>query len=222
MSDAVTERPIIFSAAMARAILASDKTQTRRVVKGAPVGPDSYVLGIYKGVWGIHANLDAPAAFRARCPYGEAGTRLWVRETCRAVERPDGQDGVAYAADDAFVPIDDTHEAAKAWIKLNAYRGQEGTTVPAIHMPRWASRITLEVTDVRIERLHQLTALDAFAEGIQGAGDGGFQSDAAGHHYSADPVEAFAGLWESLTGPHGYGWDANPFCWIVNFRRLEN
>src|SRR5699024_2245947 len=111
----MSEHPILFSAPMVRAILAGRKTQTRRVVKGAPTGPDSYVLGVHKDVWGIHEHLDALEAFRARCPYGRPGDRLWVRETCRAHEQPNGQDGVLYAADNHFQPIEDTQAASAAW-----------------------------------------------------------------------------------------------------------
>ena len=75
------ELPILFSAPMVRAILVGRKTQTRRVVKGAPSGADSYVLGVYHGTWGIHEHVDALKAFRARCPYGEPCDRLWVKET---------------------------------------------------------------------------------------------------------------------------------------------
>lgn len=166
------------------------------------------------------------------CPYGQPGDRLWVRETSRAheltdkeaeadtfgvIERlglevpPCGLDGVVYAADNAFREIENSREASERWMKMNAYRGMQGATVPAIHMPRWASRITLEVTGVRVERLQDISEADARAEGCDA--------------YLAEESPAidqarmdYANLWESINGPGS--WDLNPWVWVVGFKRV--
>jgi hypothetical protein len=194
--------PILFSGAMVRALLDGSKTQTRRVIKAAGV-TDAQSLGNKA----------------ACCPYAE-GQKLWVRETCRAEELPGGKDGVRYEADGAFVPIKDTRTAAEQWIDLNAYRGLMGAQVPSIHMPRWASRITLEVAGVRVERLQDISDADCFAEGI------GLNPSAQGVPMTAPagetmPRAAYRTLWGSLNAARGYGWDANPWVWVVEFRRIK-
>jgi hypothetical protein len=148
---------------------------------------------------------------KVRSPYGAPGDRLWVRETCRAEELRDGLDGVRYPADKAFVAIPGS--AADCWIDLNAYRGQKGAVVPAIHMPRWASRITLEVTGVRVERLQEISQDDAEAEGIdflRGVPDADETLDARG---------LFHCLWDGINGDGA--WAANPWVWVVEFRRVQ-
>lgn len=220
------ERPILFSAPMVRAILAGTKTQTRRVVKAKHLPwLDNSVLNFLDGKWN-----------QRPLPYGRPGDRLWVRETSRAheittkeaeadtfglIDRmglevvPCGLDGVVYAADNAFREIDNSREASERWMKMRAYRGARGATVPGIHMPRWASRITLEVTGVRVERLQDISIADAIAEGVNVHPD---------HHgkprtsiYS--PVKAYLDLWESINGPGS--WDANPWVWVVEFKRVQ-
>jgi hypothetical protein len=220
----MTERPILFSAPMVRAILDGTKTQTRRVATGA-------ALDWLSGPSGFNAEFVALPE-NGLCPYGQPGDRLWVRETSRAheltdkeaeadtfgvIERlglevpPCGLDGVVYAADNAFREIENSREASERWMKMNAYRGMQGATVPAIHMPRWASRITLEVTGVRVERLQDISEADAMAEGV---------------HYSLlEKIQAgqdrwarhaHKNLWESIHGPGS--WDLNPWVWVVEFK----
>lgn len=127
---------------------------------------------------------------------------------------PDGLDGVRYLADRGRRAIENTRQAADDWVKLNHYCGKRGATVPAIHMPRWASRITLVVTGVRVERLQDISEADALAEGVNVHQD---------HHgrpttsiYS--PVQAYRDLWEQINGPGS--WDSNPWVWAVDFKRL--
>lgn len=201
------ERPILFSAPMVRALLAGTKTQTRRVVRYAE--PDL----VDADGWPLRdLAADGAGEVRAACPYGTTGDWLWVRETCLAREQPDGLDGVQYLADQAFREIDNTEDAADAWIKLNHYGGRgQGHVVPSIHMPRWASRLTLEVTAVRVERLQDISDADAFAEGIQQCADEGLTSDGTARG-------TYRALWESINGPGS--WDANPWVWVVEFRRI--
>ncbi len=215
MADPVTHRPIIFSAPMVRALLAGTKTQTRRIAKVNAAGR------VERG--GKQWHVDDPYAGEA-CPFGTPGDRLWVREACRAEELSDStakslgalpmQDGVRYLADDAWVSIDDTIEAAAAWIDLNGYHHRIGANVPPIHMPRWASRITLLICDIRLERLDSITNADCIAEGIS--------LDPQNRDHGRDapygPYRMYRGLWENIHGPAA--WAANPYVWVVDFKRL--
>ena len=237
------ERPILFSAPMVRAILAGTKTQTRRVVKGAPedwspVQPQVYAPTIVDRHGFEQPGPDAFGAGDAqgqhwiRCPYGQPGDLLWVRETwgyrCSSSTQQSGlfMNTVGYRADDArqtFGPMpmdgvglpqqrdrapDEAHEKWEAY--LNRYWRQWR---PSIHMPRWASRITLEVTDVKVERLQDISEADAIAEGTPG-GHGAIP----GYTYNATPTEHYKLLWESINGPGS--WEANPWVWCVSFRRV--
>ena len=160
------------------------------------------------------------------------GLRLWVRETCRAheitdseadtdafgiVERlgleqpPYGLDGVVYLADGAFREIENTPEAGDAWGVLHSYRGKRGATVPPIHMPRWASRILLEIVAVRVERLQDISEADAEAEGCEP-----FRHPT---HPSIGPFSAgYSALWDSINGAGS--WAANPWIWCLTFKRV--
>lgn len=224
------ERPILFSAPMVRAILDGHKTVTRRVAKLNCAGR----VALRGRQW----HVDDPNAFLA-CPYGVPGDRLWVRETSRAHELTDaearddtfgimeresmetppfGLDGVLYAADNHFRPIENTLSASDLWAAMHCYRGKRGATVPGTHMPRWASRITLEVVSVRVERLQELSGrcLDFEAEGITID-----PMDPFPYTNSASKLEsAFRQLWDSLNAKRGYGWDANPLVWRIEFKRI--
>lgn len=197
------ERPILFSAPMVRALLAGTKTQTRRAMKPQPTHMNP--AGIPR-----LAHLVGPSSVIS-CPYGQAGDRLWVRETSKAIELPSGLDGVRYAADETFRPIENTREASEAWMAMHWYRGGRGLTVPGIHMPRWASRITLEVTGVRVERLQDISEVDAQDEGITAPM---YPDDVRGASYAL----AYRHLWDSINGPGV--WERNPFVWCVTFRRV--
>ena len=257
------ERPILFSKPMVKAILAGTKSQTRRVVKCdetiaglatveqwagaladnfAPHPTDEMIKTKADGLRGRLFPLvnKAGRMFAVPCPYGQPGDRLWVRETCRAVELPSGLDGVRYIADDAFIPIENSSSASEKWMKLASYGMKksgrtECRTVPAIHMPRWASRILLEVTGVRVERLNDISGNDAAAEGVQVPCDTqgrpllrltGLVSplkflDGRPQGWTADDFLRFeyVELWEQING-HG-SWAANPWVWVVEFKRLK-
>jgi hypothetical protein len=186
------ERPILFSGPMVRAILDGSKTQTRRTFKGT-----TEHKGPYNPAY-MEAHQQANGWGRI-CPHGAPGDRLWVRETW-AHERdgtgcPDDT-GVLYRATDP------------GW-------DDEGTGLrwrPSIFMPRIASRILLEITDVCVQRLQEISEEDARAEGAIGA-----LNDSIGDNWCAR--EAFAALWESINGTGS--WHANPWVWAITFRRLE-
>jgi hypothetical protein len=181
----MSERPILFNGEMVRAILDGRKTQTRRVVKlnhsGRVKQPGS----------ARNWHLDDPDAVLA-CPYGMPGDRLWVREAFWT----DG-DEVIYRADPGA-----EKELDSAFTGLN--------WKPSIHMPRWASRINLEVTAVCVERLQDISRGDAMQEGCP------FPNMQMG----PDPREWFSDLWESINGPCGFGWDVNPLVWVVEFQKV--
>ena len=218
------ERPIIFSAPMVRAILAGTKTQTRRVVKGAPhdwapVQPQAYSPTV------IDRRGDeqpGPAAYGAgnadgecwiRCPYGQPGTTLWVRE---AWARDDEDGCLMYRADVGREMYADAWEQGRIE-GVPRYRWR-----PSIHMPRWASRITLEITSVRVERLQDISEADAAAEGVTPKWEPGFSGrlmEALGGFSFRPAASAYAELWESLHGPGA--WDANPWVWVVEFQRIN-
>lgn len=200
------ERPILFSAPMVRALRAGTKTQTRRVVKDR------------------HIDAAPPACFfqwlRERCPYGQTGDRLWVRETWQHSNFPlgpyDESCTVFYRAD----YMDDPHGPDGEKSPEGRYRNWE----PSIHMFRSASRILLEVTAVRVERLQDISAADAVAEGIARDGDGyeRFHADPdapVGQSFTRNPVLAYRGLWESINGVGA--WDKNPWVWVIEFKRVE-
>lgn len=217
------ERPILFSAPMVRAILDGRKTQTRRMVNPQPE-MDSF-KGFMKRTFD-HGFYDTKDNY-IKNPYGQPGDRLWVRETCRAFERPEDMiDGVKYLADDAFIQIEDSEAAANRWIDLNYYRfhakgnpqKKRGQTVPPIHMPRWASRILLEITDVRVERLQEISTADIAAEGF----DNGKSNPANGKRHENMQRIGFMELWDKLNAKRGFGWDANPWVWVVSFKRIAS
>lgn len=209
------ERPILFSAPMVRAILAGTKTQTRRMVKPQPLPElrDATVdqLGAH---WVKRLSDDVSLESHVRCPYGAAGGKLWVRET---IERGpllfrmgEMRDTAIYAADGAET-------------KLDTWPWQRDV-LPSIHCPRGLSRITLEVTDVRVERLQDITERDVMAEGIEQV-DGALDDAEivrlakASKLMLEDARASFAALWESINGAGS--WVANPWVWVVSFRRVE-
>lgn len=241
------ERPILFSGEMVRALLDGLKTQTRRVAKFQPIEP-GFNLG-FSGVSAGHFCTDVPSSGHVlysrrgdgvweqrtkplHCPYGQPGDRLWVRETWGQSAR----DRVLYRASP-----DDVAAIAREeeWVSQPRWR-------PSIHMPRWASRITLEITDVRVERVQEISEEDAKAEGVywqepteddRAWARKRFGSDddmtgvwvAPGTDCGYGPKEhrqrwhvtargAFEFLWDSINAKRGYGWDANPWVWALSFR----
>ncbi|WP_243021720.1 hypothetical protein [Simplicispira sedimenti] len=213
------ERPILFSGAMVRALLAGTKTQTRRVVKPQPRRVDGGVPFGDAPAW-AHAE---PGSAMMRCPYGKPGDWLWVREAWQHSNHPYGPYDedcmVFYRAD--F--LDDVHGPDGEKSPEGHYR----TWRPSIHMPRTASRIVLEIKSVRVERLHDISEADAIAEGIERADD--FFDCRCWRAYDEpkgsdvvfpdDPIGSYASLWMSINGPGS--WDANPWVWVLEFRRLN-
>ena len=229
------ERPILFSAPMVRAILAGRKTVTRRIVKPQPEVDGLFEQGIKLAIpkrllgKGELAGYSAPSrAIRdGVCQYGQPGDRLWVRETWQGPlfdydqwdsyredhRRFETPAFCRYAADGGSPPefVDDEDNLQCKWR-------------PSIHMPRWASRITLEVTGVRVERLQEISEADAIAEGAErpenaldiDVWDG---VERAAFNAMNQPADQFRRLWEQING--AASWEANPWVWVVAFRRIE-
>lgn len=208
----MTERPILFSAPMVRAIIASRKTQTRRVVKGideCPHGYDGVVTGTVPKEshrLGKHCfNLASGESLYLRCPYGAPGDRLWVRESYWADATTKA---FKWYVNEVFTP-----DRKKDHCRL----------IPGIHMPRKLCRVELEVTKVRVERLGSITEKDARAEGmlrvpfnvrIPGEPTHGWTSE-EGQPVSTTAVRAFEDLFASING----GWFPEAWVWVVEFKR---
>ena len=239
------ERPILFNAEMVRAVLDGRKTVTRRVVKPQP--PSSVIrcnryceldgpefLWMEQGRVGFEMakGLCCPVGQTFKSPYGSPGDRLWVRETWQAAdcaqhifecpprEIPSGNANVWYRADGELY-VDDGDGCI-----AEDKHGNERTVTwrPSIHMPHWASRIQLEVVSVRVERVQEISRKDAISEGLTK-----WLSPNNVIHYGIqhadvwelDPRLTFKRLWDSINAKRGYGWDANPWCWVVEFKRIE-
>lgn len=217
------ERPILFSAPMVRALLDGTKTQTRRpVTRLSGFGPitefqASDTAGyawMFRDKWALWNDISASQLLGC-CPYGTPGDRLWVRETFQ----PMLAEGVDFRAanwetGEGYAPRYTATEGATEWIDPDD--NISSACKPSIHMPRWASRITEEITGVRVERLQDISEADALAEGIQQL-NGRFTFN-GGLHESRTAVESFRALWEYINGAES--WDANPWVWAVEFRRL--
>lgn len=174
------ERPILFSGPMVRAILDGRKTQTRRPVKPQPF-------------------MATPSMFDvSKCPLGQPGDRLWVRETWRV--RGKHTDG--YGADQ--IGFNRSHFSIAYQSDITWNDDIYGKIRPSIHMPRWASRITLEITRVWVERVQDITEEGAIREGMVPLD-------------RSSPSEMFRDTWQSIYGT----WDANPWVWAVEFRRTK-
>lgn len=196
----MNEHPIIFSTKMVQAILDGRKTQTRMVCK--------YYLQEYDTVsktntFDFH-HQDGPGMIE-KCPYGQPGDVLWVRETWQAMNTR----GLWWHE----VPREERHLWNWAWTnKLDpAYEHTPPKWLQSIFMPRAACRLQLKVVDVRVERLHDITWRDCLKEGVP-------------LHYSDPLVEdhaimMFGNLWNSINSKRGYGWNVNPLVWVVEFRR---
>ena len=193
MSRAVRERPILFSAPMVKAILAGRKTQTRRVVKCPNPAPEIASLG---ALW-EHGQL--------QCPYGVPGDRLWVRETWQQVT-PTGN-GQWHTVD----TVCDGLPHRRLLYAADADRDEPPRWRPSIFMPRWASRITLEVTSVRVKRLQEISDDDAHAEG--------FTLMPPLPPGRKPHVRYFRCLWDEINGKT-HPWKSNPWVWAIEFRRI--
>lgn len=204
----MADRPILFSAPMVRALLAGTKTQTRRVIKPQPELMPSgnwHVRNLGAGVFGVET-ADVPSRQLDYLRI-EVGDRLWVRERFAVLPR------TAYALPKAQSPDPDM----AAYYFADFDRSGKPAWKPSIHMPRWASRITLTVIDVRVQRLQEVSEGDALAEGCKAIREFCYVFDSTAYGRSglchSSPVIAYSILWDEINGPGS--WDANP--WVAAY-----
>lgn len=222
------EHPILFNGEMVRAILEGRKTQTRRVIKPQPtiIAKDAYFtrgLDVPRNKSGLDSGCDI------KCPYGVPGDKLWARETF-VIETNVG------LGSDCKPPFDDgrplnwvnNFEGDDSWEQCHyratdpapelAYDDYDDTQCrwrPSIHMPRWASRINLKITDIRVERVQDISDEDVIAEGIETSPE---YRDGVPFVDLRYVIKDFHKLWDSINEKRGYGWDKNPFVWVVEFK----
>ncbi|EEW4986792.1 hypothetical protein DXU51_005033 [Escherichia coli] len=199
------ERGMIFNDEMVRAILEGRKTQTRRPVKNVRADNCLVIRKPTKKRNGVYTHV-MDALEHGLCPFGNVGDRIWVRETFNAFWLDNDviqeiKDGVSLASElcDYKADYSDSSKPAEGW-------------TPSIHMPRWASRILLEIIDVRVERLHDMSEADAKAEGASPA------------TYKITPPEAvyrvgFGDIWRGIYGQEN--WLSNPWVWVIEFKRIQ-
>jgi hypothetical protein len=198
---------------MVRAVLNGDKTQTRRIVKDQADMEFDVNDPTYGPYWRSYATEADGEDARVRCPYGNPGDRLWIRETWR----------VSSAHDD--LPPSQLPSGLSVEYLADGPGMLDGKTRPSIHLPRWASRITLEVTGIRVQRLQDFSDADAQAEGIA---ELPLQAGQPGAWWSAyptlpalhgrTPVDAFRLLWECIYGQGS--WSDNPMVWVISFKLI--
>jgi len=226
------ERPILFSGAMVRAILDGRKTQTRRILKPQPdmslIRPEYQDPNLwefrkrfmfYEDGWSGHEHAfirrgdpsDMPV-WQHRSPYGESGDRLWVRESFWGCDAP------GYGDQPCVVYDYEWHGKEYHPAEIRPWARKFGR-IPSIHMPRDCSRITLEITGVRVERLNDCSEADAIAEGIAPELEGWTDYSNPSCQMCPDPVDSYRTLWDSINGAGA--WGANPWVWLVEFRRAE-
>ncbi len=231
------ERPILFSAPMVRALLDGRKTQTRRVVKPQPEaehgGEPYWFVGGYRA-WRARSCTDpirSGSHNEIACPYGQPADRLWVRETFYAFGRWETRFSAKKGRDEWHF-VDMTLESGKAYLypasdsqpqPMGGKRHKGGVTPtwwkrPAIFMPSAASRITLEITSVRVEHLQDISEEDALAEGIVPLHEG-FGLPDGSHFHASGLGESYLSLWDAVNGD-GSAWN-NPWVWVVEFKRVE-
>ncbi len=219
----MTERGMIFNAEMVRAILDGSKTQTRRIMK---LQPESNQFGLLRisdstkrsDIGKYHWSESNSTGIHARsalfsCPFGIVGDRIWVRETWAeaGVNAPELQLYRANYPD--HVPS--SYENLKS--------AEEIRWRPSIHMPRWASRITLEITNLGVQRLQSISQNDAAREGLVRLPASGRYCINQGDQYfggtSHDAIEVFSWLWSSIYGAES--WQANPWVWVIEFKQVD-
>lgn len=219
----ITERGMIFNGEMVRALLDGRKTQTRRIVKGTDSavkfckewninGEEVFVVLGEKDHTGMNPVLGAIS-----CPFGAVGNRIWVREAFRVHSRATDVATLVYKASERNSWTEQTHRVPVA--VCNKPATPEKWT-PSLHMPRWASRILLEITDVRVERLNAINEHDALAEGVAKLRGGFWKHYQPGwtqHQLSARG--SFVTLWKSIYGDES--WNSNPWVWVIKFKRIE-
>lgn len=228
----MTERGMIFNAEMVRAILDDRKTQTRRPIKWKQTRFTEIGEREDGSKWPWSEDAEHACDFWHPCPFGAVGDRIWVREAYRFPASLDdvsptgvGEMAVATGYRKPWAPTfyEFTGTFSDGWkgFETPPKVSNAGKLRPSIHMPRWASRILLEITDVRVERLNAISEEDARAEGIIDGGclNCGEPEPCGCANPEPDATDAFAYLWQSIYGQEN--WNANPWVWVIEFKRVE-
>lgn len=207
----MAEHPLPMSAPMVRAILDGSKTQTRRVAKKMVRHPD---LGNLYTPGALVLEGEPQHVIERACPYGRPGDHLWVRETVFINHFMGLQVPVAERA------CCELYYRATDEADMRKWEDHEGIRwTPSIHMPRWASRITLEITSVRVERLQDISEADARAEGARECDRvSGREVLLAGQSQRGSYVLHYRDIWEQINGPGS--WAANPWVWVLSFKKV--
>lgn len=218
----IKERGIIFNGEMVRAILDGRKTQTRRILSPRQlkmIDTASSIGECYPLDCGIRDG-NSQSYYREWCPFGKVGDRLWVKETFATLGNEDGHpidwenNLVSERKDSAKVYRASCYQMPNnygLWTIPDRDSDFEGPWTPSSQMPRWASRITLEITDIRVERLQSISERDAWKEGFEG-----YDDDFTGGK------NGYSELTENWINQHGQdSWQYNPFVWVVEFKRVE-
>lgn len=224
----MTERGMIFNADMVRAILDGRKTQTRRPIKWKQTRFTEIGEREDGSNWPWSEDAEHACDFWHPCPFGAVGDHIWVRETWQAIHEELNDDG--YVDETTFAPsipkVEDNYwhsaYAADNWCEEREQRGFPWR--PSIHMPRWASRILLEITNIGVQRIHSISQNDAAREGLMRLPATGRYCINHGDQYfggaSHDAREVFSWLWQSIYGEES--WKANPWGWVIEFKRIED
>jgi len=235
----VKERPILMNAEMVRAVLDDRKTQTRRVIKPQPKftsGMGSQIIWKFPKPPAVQCH-DVNFMLKRFCPYGKPGDRLWVRECFwwdRRSDKTKPPQDIIYSATAEWAmnhngkiircrymparPFDNgfmTHEDSTQQLEANKFWSRK----PSIHMPRWASRINLEVVDIRVERASDISVEDIQSEGLEFMQHGKVN----GHFTPCDEIRAYHAwqtLWDSINKKRGYGLETKAWVWVVEFKMI--
>ncbi|HFI1947344.1 TPA: hypothetical protein ACGPN1_004290 [Yersinia enterocolitica] len=203
----MNEKPILFNAEMVNAILSGRKTQTRRIISEKTL----HLFGVAASAGECHpielCDQRSQSYYLDFCPLGKPGDQLWVREAFAA--------GLCTESTLAYRATHKTEDLEEGW-------GETIKWTPSIHMPRWASRINLLITGVRVERLNDISEQDAISEGLECYVDDGVPYYGPFNNGDCRPDVVFRGLWDSIYGQkEGENWQANPWVWVINFDRME-
>ena len=245
----MTERPILFSGEMVKAILEGRKTQTRRITglddvnkyPGSLIGQCSLGLLGYRGleVSDYYLNPPAKKQFKkepglwhwflgeqsekreinpivVKCPYGVPGDRLWVRETCK-IDCMMGIEPYTKEVVSVTYRAGGIKQFDHKYMSEKTIKGGMNHWTPSIFMPRWASRITLEIGKVRVERLQEIILSEIGMEGVKWPGETWGKTG----YFENEFPKIFGRLWDSINAKRGFPWESNPWVWVIEFKKVE-
>lgn len=219
MTTATKERGIMFSGPMVRGILDDRKTQTRRVLRPQPPSDARKIKHLAFNVWGYAEMVGYPSQEihqEIKCPYGVVGDRLWVRETWQVYHKASENEW------SVLTPTGKTDRDGKVFYRATMKEpdpDKHGRLVwrSAMLMPRWAARIVLEITEIRVQRLKKIDGFDARDEGFPEE-----TPDYLVQHYGYGrrTRKWFRELWDSINADRGFGWKTNPWVWAITFKKI--